>query len=388
MSEEPPHTGPGSTALQATLPRDAYLSPAHFDLERDRIFHHEWFYVGREEAIPQPGDYLQADVAGESILVTRNRAGGLSGYYNVCRHRGSQLSLIDSAPESSRGVCPTDRFKGVITCPYHAWCYEQTGEVRSAPFLGEAEDFRKEDFSLYPVGVEMWGGFIFVNLSPGEAAERGCGLAEQLGGIPGRVANYPLANLRTAERIVYEVAANWKVIVENYNECYHCGPVHPELCRVVPDFKKKGGGGLEWENGIPHAEGMVTFTLDGTTKRYPFPGLSDEEKVRHKGELVYPNMMVSLSMDHVAAFMLLPRDPGHTTVVCDFLFHPSEFVREDFDPSDAVSFWDLINRQDWRVCEAVQRGMSSRAFKHGYYAPMEDLSADIRRYLDEKLGDS
>jgi Rieske 2Fe-2S family protein len=371
--------------LQATLPRDAYLSPGHFELERDRIFHREWVVVGREEAIPNPGDYLHVDVAGESILVIRNRSGELSAHYNVCRHRGSQLSLTDSAPQTADRLRPTGTFKGVITCPYHAWCYELTGEVRSAPFLGEVEDFYKEDFSLYPVGLATWGGFIFANLTPAEASRRGASLANQLGPIPNRIVRYPLADLRAAWRIVYRVAANWKVIVENYNECYHCGPVHPELCRVVPDFKRQGGAGLNWEDGIPHAEGMVTFTFDGTTRRAPFPGLSEAEKVRHKGELVYPNMMLSLSMDHVAAFMLLPHDPGHTTVVCDFLFHPSEFVRDDFDPSDTVDFWDLINRQDWEICESVQRGMTSRVFQRGYYAPMEDLSADIRRYLSDKL---
>jgi Rieske 2Fe-2S family protein len=200
------------------------------------------------------------------------------------------------------------------------------------------------------------------------------------------VQHYPLADLRIAQRIVYDVAANWKVLLENYNECYHCAGVHPELCELVPAFKKQGGSDLDWDRGIPHKEGAFTFTFSGKTNREPFPGLDDDEKVRHKGELIYPNFMLSLAADHVAAFTLWPRGPTHTTVACDFLFYPAEMRRPDFDPSDAVNFWDLVNRQDWRICEGVQRGMQSKVFKFGYYAPMESLSLDIRRYVHDRLG--
>ena len=179
--------------------------------------------------------------------------------------------------------------------------------------------------------------------------------------------------------------ANWKVLLENYNECYHCGPVHPELCRLVPAFKQRGGSDLDWDRGIPHREGAWTFTESGTTQRRPFEGLNDDERVRHKGELIYPNFMISLSADHVTAYTVWPRSPGHTSVVCDFLFHPSEIASDDFDPSDAVDFWERVNRQDWAICENVQRGMQSRVFQHGYYAPMESASLDIRRYIREKL---
>jgi len=164
--------------------------------------------------------------------------------------------------------------------------------------------------------------------------------------------------------------------------------VHPELCEVVPAFKRKGGKDLDWDAGVPHQEGATTFTFTGTTERAPFPGLSEEERIRHKGELVYPNLMISLSPDHVAAFRLWPLDAGHTRIDCDFLFDPREMARPSFDPGDAVGFWDLVNRQDWRICEAVQDGMGSRAFDVGYHAPMEDLSLDIRRYVAERLGDA
>ena len=348
--------------------------------EVDRVFSAQWFCVGRQEEVPEPGDHLVCEVGGESVLVTRSRGGDLASYINLCRHRGSQLTDAVGKP-SQTGIGATGRFKGSIQCPYHAWTYSFDGELRAAPFLDESDGLRKEDLPLHHVGVETWGGFVWVNLSPDQAPP----LATQFQETESYLANYPLTDLRVAARIVYPLESNWKAIVENYNECYHCGPVHPELVELVPAFRRRGGSDLDWESGIPHREGAWTFTVTGTTNRRPFPGLSPEEQERHKGQLVYPNLMLSLSADHVAAFTLWPQGPGSTTVVCDFLFHRDEMSRPDFDPSDAVDFWDMVNRQDWKVCESVQRGMSSRRFTTGFYAPMEDYSKDIRRYLDELM---
>lgn len=369
--------------MQRTLPARAYRDPAVFALERERIFAREWVCIGREEAIPRPGEFLLADVVGERVIVVRTREGELAAHHDVCRHRGSRL-VLETDPRAELEAAPSGRFRGSIVCPYHAWTYALTGELRLAPFLAEEDGLRREDLGLHPAGVATWGGFVFVHLAPAEAQP----LGGQLGPIPERLRNYPLAELRTARRIVYDVRANWKVIVENYNECYHCGPVHPELCEIVPAFRERGGRGLDWEHGIPHREGATTFTFTGTTDRAPFPGLSEEERARHKGELAYPNLMISCSADHVAAFRLRPLGPDRTRIDVDFLFHPTEMAKATFDPSDAVGFWDLVNRQDWRICEAVQDGMGSRAFDVGYYAPMEDLALDIRRYVAERLGEA
>lgn len=369
-------------SLEPTLPREHYLTSAAFEREKDRIFFAQWFCAGREEELPDPGDYLLLDVAGESILLVRSREGKLHAHYNVCRHRGSQLVLgLDARPLASTAPGATGTFTSGIKCPYHAWTYNLDGELRTAPFLEEGDGFCREDLPLHPAGVATWGGFVFVKLSPGDPGT----LQEQLGGAPERVRRYPLGELRVARRLRYEVAANWKVLLENYNECYHCGPVHPELCKVVPAFRQQGGMDLDWDRGVPHREGAWTFTRSGTTTRRPFAGLNQDELVRHKGELMYPNFMLSLSADHAAAFTLWPHDFGHTTVLCDFLFHPSEISRPDFDPTDAVEFWDITNRQDWVICESVQRGMSSRVFQQGFYAPMESLSLDIRKYLEARL---
>jgi glycine betaine catabolism A len=360
--------------MERTLHRDFYLGDEIFGRERERIFFREWFCGGRAEEIGGAGDYVVLDVAGESVIVVRTGEGRLTGHYNVCRHRGSRL-----VPEGSQGS-----FSAAIRCPYHSWTYTLEGALRTAPFL-TPEDCDKAQLGLHPVAVETWGGFLFLNLSPAQRGSPRTPLAAQLGPVPERLCRYPLSELRSAERISYDVAANWKVLLENYNECYHCGPVHPELCRLVPAFKERGGSELDWERGVPHREGAWTFTETGTSSRRPFPGLNQDEQVRHKGELIYPNFLLSLSADHVTAYTVWPLDPGHTRIVCDFLFHPLEMENPEFDASDAISFWDRVNRQDWAICESVQRGMRSRVFEHGYYAPMESASLDIRRYVHDRL---
>jgi Rieske 2Fe-2S family protein len=372
--------------LQRSLPGPSYTSEAEFARERDRVLLTSWFCVGRADGLAEPGCYLAADVCGESIIVTRADDGGLAGYYNLCRHRGSRLvprpGGQPSAGPSTAGPVASGRFPGSVRCPYHAWTYALDGTLRAAPFLPALREYRAA-LSLHRVEVAAWGGFVFARLEPpGRGAEDS--LEATLGEITARTAAYPLADLRSGAQLHYEVAANWKVILENYNECYHCGPVHPELCDLVPAFRR-GGGDLDWAAGIPHRPGATTFTSTGTTRRAPFPGLPEAARTRHFGELVLPNLMLSLSADHVAAFTVWPRSAAATTVLCDFLFHPAELARPDFDPSDAVGFWDLVNRQDWSICEQVQDGMGSRRFSVGYLAPMEQPSADIGRYVAARL---
>ena len=369
--------------LEQSLPSSYYFSPAIFDREKDLIFSREWFCAGREEDLPNTSDTLVVEVAGQSILVARTKAGELRAHYNVCRHRGSRLCTPQQDTRWNVKLPGGVTSAGTIRCPYHQWTYSLDGELLSAPFLNEAEGFSKADLSLYPVHLQTWGGFFYLNLSRGAPAFN---LAQQLGAGAERLSRYPLRDLRTGHEIAYDVAANWKLLLENYNECYHCGPVHPELCEVVPDFKRAGGLTLDWERGIPHRQGAYTFTRSGTTTRAPFPGLNADEKTRHKGELFYPNLLCSASCDHVATFLLWPLGPDRTRVVCRFLFHPDEIARPGFDPSDAVEFWDLVNRQDWAICERVQLGVQTRVHEFGYYAPMENPSLDIRRYIRERLG--
>jgi glycine betaine catabolism A len=376
-----PIPGDKVAGLEPTLPSSWYRSDEVYALEREHIFCREWVCVAREENLAQPNAFRVLEVAGESILLLRNRSDRLAAFYNVCRHRGARLCRDATLPAPGTRL-PGGISGGRITCPYHQWTYDFDGHLVAAPHLSGEPTFDPGLFSLYPVALDCWGGFVFLNL----ARTPPHSLAQQLGPVPGRITRYELGKLRIGHTIRYQVAANWKVICENYNECYHCAGVHPELCEVVPAFRDRGGANLDWERGIPHRAGAYTFTTTGTTRRRPFPQLDEDERTRHKGELVYPNLFLSLACDHAAVFILQPRSATRTDIECHFLFEPFELAQPDFDPTDTTAFWDLVNRQDWAICEAVQQGISARVHERGYYAPMEDFNLDIRRYVLERIG--
>lgn len=367
--------------LQAALAREHYVDEATHRLEHERVLLREWTCIGRlsDLGLAKPGSAVLlperlavVDLLGESVLVTTDAAGELHGHYNVCRHRGSQV-----VPVEPGSPAPAPCAARSLRCPYHSWTYALDGTLMHAP---HTDDVDLPAFALHPVGAATWGGWLWLNASPADAPS----LLDALAPVPANVVRYPLDTLVVGRRLVYDVAANWKVIAENYNECYHCGPVHPELSRLVPAFAG-GGADLDWENGVPHREGAWTFTMSGTSDRAPFPDLDEHERVRHKGELVYPNLLLSLSAEHAAAFVLRPLAVDRTEVTCDLLFAPEELAKPTFDPGDAEELWDITNRQDWRICESVQRGMSSRSYREGWYAPMEDASLDIRRWLLPRL---
>jgi glycine betaine catabolism A len=367
------------SALTPALPKHMYVDERFWQIERDRVLHASWFCVGRLDdlGVDRPGRLAVVDVVGESILITCDLRGELHAAYNVCRHRGSQV-----VPVEPGGQSPSPCAVGALRCPYHSWTYDLAGRLLKAPHTQGVGDFEPAEFGLHPVAVDAWGGFCFVHLTPQTARP----LMDEIGDAVASIERYPIASLMRGLRLEYDVHANYKVLSENYNECYHCGPVHPELTRLVPAFGA-GGSDLDWDAGVEHRQGAWTFTMSGTTTRTPFAGLDETELTRHKGALLHPNLWLSCSPDHVAAFTLWPMGAGRTRVVCDLLFEPEAVTAADFDPADAGDLWDLVNRQDWAVCESVQRGMSSRAYQQGWFAPMEDLAADIRRWLLPRLNE-
>ncbi len=388
--------------LQAALPREMYVDEAAWVAERDRVLAAEWTCVGRRDdlGLAEPQRAAVIEVHEESVIVTSDAAGLLHAAYNVCRHRGSQIFPTEP------GADPTSCAAAALRCPYHSWTYALDGSLLKAP---HTEGLDRSGFGLNRVAVDEWAGFVFLRLvesgfetlagarsstdkpqlvveegDEGVRLETRQSLADAVERPSRTLANYRIGDLVTGATYTYDVAANWKVIAENYNECYHCGPVHPELTRLVPAFGG-GGVGIDWDAGVEHREGAWTFTMSGTTNRAPLPGLDEDERVRHKGELVYPNLMLSCSADHVAAFVLRPLAVDRTRIDCVLLFERAAVSATDFDPADAGDFWDLVNKQDWAICESVQRGMSSRSYQHGWFAPMEDDSADIRRWLLPRL---
>ena len=357
--------------MEQTLHKDHYTQSNWFTEEINHIFHNEWVCVGSEEEIRENGDYKIIDFYGESIILLRDNDGQLNAFINLCKHRGCEL--LDTQESDLSG-----RLNNNIRCPYHSWTYNLKGQLINAPHLDI--DLNDKKYHLNNIKLDSWIGFIFINLNP-DASD----LKHHLKSKTEQFSRYPLEQLKPKVHIDYEIKANWKVLLENYNECYHCAGVHPELCNIVPAFRKNGGANLEWEEGVPHKEGTNTFTLTGVTNRKPFPGLNDLEKERHCGQALYQNGLISLSLDHVAVFVLHPTTESITKLDFYILFHPDAINDNEFDPSDARDFWDLTNRQDWNICEKVQRGMQSKTFKKGYYGKMEDENLDIRKYISEKL---
>jgi len=346
------------------LPPRVFHDPDVFHFEQERWFARTWLCVGREEDVAEPGTYLLAQVAGESVCVIRQRDGAVRAFYNVCRHRGS--TLLDQPVDGA--------ISGKIVriqCPYHAWIYDLDGSLRRAPHTDEIHDFVAADQALVAVRLESWQGFLFINLDP--AAEP---LLEYLADLPAAVAQYPLESLRRARRIDYEVGANWKVIGENYSECLHCPGVHPQLNRLSPYDR---GWNLEsngpWAGGwMALIEAADTMSTDGGSHGRPaLQGISDDNARRVYYIVLWPNMLISLHPDYVMTHRVRPIDAERSHVVCEWLFEPSTMARPGFDASDAVEFWDLVNRQDWGVCERQQAGTRSRSYVPGRYSLMEDM---------------
>ena len=244
--------------LQAALPREMYVAHAAWQRERDRVLHGEWFCVGRRAdlGLDRPARTAVVEVVGESVLVTCDEGRALHASYNVCRHRGSQLVPVEPGSDPVCGAA------AAIRCPYHSWTYALDGRLLRAPHT-EEDDLDPADFSLHRVAVDDWAGYVFVHLTP----ERAGPLADAVARPARTLVNYAMDTLVTGRVLRYEVAANYKVITENYNECYHCGPVHPELTRLVPTF---GGGGrdIDWDAGVEHRDGAWTYTMSGTTSAH------------------------------------------------------------------------------------------------------------------------
>lgn len=340
-----------------TLPGAVHTSETVFRLEQEGLFGRSWLCVGREADIPAAGDYFLQEIAGDSVIVARGSDAGIRAFYNVCRHRGSKIL---EAPKGSG-------LKRLL-CPYHAWSYELDGSVQNAPQMGEG--FRKENFGLVPVRLGLFHGFIFLNLDDSAPP-----LERYLADLPD-FSRFRMAELRCGKRIEYEVAANWKLICENYSECYHCAGVHPQLFRIS-DLIGRGQRRQEIGscfNGGPMLmrDGVETMSMSGKRTVPPIPGLSPEDHRYVYYYVIYPNLLLSPHPDYVLTHTAWPLGPGRTRVVCEWLFTPEALSAKDFDPGDMVEFWDVTNRQDWGLCERAQAGAGSRGFRQGPYQPTED----------------
>ena len=360
------------TDVRKTLPGVAYHSEETYALDKERVFYRNWIYVGRADRVARPGAWLRVEIADESILVVRGKDEQVRAFYNVCRHRGSRIC------EDEQG-----EVRSHLRCPYHAWGYALDGTLVTTPMI-EKDEIDRSSTSLWPVHVEVWEGFVFVNLSREEPRPLLEHLADQQDDPLG-LARFGLADLRVGKITVNEVQANWKIVLENYNECLHCPTIHPELVAVVPAYKKGDifESGRE-DGGVSLADGR-TAIIDDPRLRLPLlPGFrtAGSNPESYYGAGVYPTMFLDIDGSSCLATAVFPTGPQSCRLVTEYLFSPEALEDPEFDPTPVVEFNERVTRQDGEACERVQRGVTSRIFDHGVF-PAKDswVHGFDQRYL-------
>jgi phenylpropionate dioxygenase-like ring-hydroxylating dioxygenase large terminal subunit len=361
-----------------SLAQRYFVSPEVFAEEQDRIFSKQWVLVGHQNQIAEPGDYFVTEVASESLIIVRDKGGEVHGFYNVCRHRGTRLR------EDRIGHL------SAIQCPYHAWTYGLDGRLIGAPHMDQVPDFDKADYSLHAVNLALWEGLIFVNLVDAGTRLRSEATARQAPGdfislerwfapLNGKFSHWNMPILRAAKRIEYDVKANWKLMFENYSECYHCPGVHPMLSKVSPyDSAENDLTEGPFLGGFMKINKGAGLTMSGKACALPVGEIENLQEVFYYS--IFPNMLLSLHPEYVMVHQLWPQSPERTFILCDWFFHPAAFNLSDFKPEDAIEFWDMTNKQDWHVCELSQQGIASRAYKPGPYSARESIPAAWDEY--------
>jgi Rieske 2Fe-2S family protein len=365
------------SSLIPTLPGSSYVDPAVFDAECERIFEDMWFCAARESDLPKPGSFRTVQIGRESILISRTRRGEVRAFYNVCRHRGARICTEESG-ERARS----------FQCPYHAWTYDFEGKLIAAPNLTKMPDIDRVDYGLKTVHVRSWLGYVWVSLAeaPPSFEETVQGAVVDRLGTLDNIAGYDIANLSVGRRIVYDVAANWKLIVENFMECYHCATIHPELTEVLPEFADGLAAQYFVNHGAEFGDDINGFTIDGSEGFGVIPGLDEDRDRKYYAITIRPQVFVNLVPDHVIFHRMYPMGPDRTVVECDWLYLP-DVVESGRDVTASVELFHRVNQQDFEACERTQPAMSSKLYAAGgVLVPSEHHISEFHEWVTAKIG--
>lgn len=368
--------------IQTSLPTSWYLDADHYQRELDAIWYRDWIAVGRVEQIPEPGDYFVARVGTQRIIITRNDNSELHAFHNTCRHRGSTLCTESSGHFSN----------GRIICPYHTWTYSLDGSLVATPFRADSDDFNFASFPLYDVVIDSWGGFIFVCLH--EQPKQS--LSDFVGPAADQLEGWPLAEMMIAHEESFSLACNWKIFWENYNECYHCPRIHPELCNVVPTYKQGvfaeyqlSGSDRENADRLSEpgvADGMTTWTIDGQSALPDIPGLNADKKKKGMWFAeILGSMYVVGHPQYVRSVRVSPVGPERTELTVSWLLLPGVAESHPEEIPHMVSLAKLVVEQDGRICEINQQGLHCRRHEAGVLVPQEDAVAWVHDWVKGKL---
>ncbi len=352
----------GLARAQPSLPATWYYDRDHFEQELKKIWTRNWVYLCRAQTLSDKRSFRTFRVAGQPILILRDRDGNLQGFFNTCRHRGSLLCTEE------RGTLNTSQ----ITCPYHQWVYDMSGRLRGTGPMRKVDGFDRDDYPLLRVSVAEWGGFVFVNLDA-QAASFDALYGEETA----FVGNWPLCDLRVGHNYTKTLNCNWKVFWENFNECLHCPNIHPELSDLVPIYGRAIMARRDdpnWrenaKDSAPHVsgglrEGAETWSMDGAAQGR-LPGVTDEDLVTGQRYVtVVPSVFIAHHADYVRSVKITPLTSTTMELSVDWLFHPDMMARPDFDMERITAFGKIVLDQDGAASELNQAGMVASGFKQG-----------------------
>jgi Rieske 2Fe-2S family protein len=364
-------------SLRETLPGRYYTDPTIFTAEQALIFETGWFCAVLAADIPSPGNFETVEVGRESVIVARGRGGEVNAYLNVCRHRGARLCTQDKGS-----------VRRSFQCPYHAWTYGLDGKLTAAPNLTQMPDIDRVEFGLHQVHVREWLGYVWLCLAEEPPSFSDTVIADVTGrlGSPDAIVGYQVADLALGRRISYDVAANWKQIVENFMECYHCGTIHPELTEVLPEFADGLAAQYFVGHGAQFGSEVAGFTVDGSEGLERLPGVGPEQDRRYYAITVRPQVFVNLVPDHVVFHRMFPVAADRTIVRCDWLYLPG-VVASGADIDRSVELFHRVNQQDFDACERCQVSMDSRSYaRGGVLVPSEHHIGEFHDWVRERVG--
>lgn len=330
------HPDPGKSL---SLRAEAYVEPMWADADMQAIFARTWQWVCHVEKLRDPGSYVAAEVAGMPIAVIRDRKGTLRAFYNVCKHRAH---LLLSGEGKTRN----------IVCPYHAWTYDLDGGLRAARKADRMEGFDTSKICLDQIQVEEFGGFVYVNLDAQAAP-----LAEQAGDLAAEIARWApdVENLTHVKRLTFDIKSNWKNLVDNFLECYHCHIAHKELVDLVD---------MDTYEVLTHGIWSSHFAEAGTHPNSAYDVSSATVKV-HAVWWLWPNtcLLRYPGRGNFMVLQIIPAGPDRTLETWDFFFETSDLTQAELEAVDYIE--NTLQQQDIRIVESVQRGMSTPAFDQG-----------------------
>ena len=382
-----------------TLPRGFYVDGGLYGEELSRIFHSNWLFAGHTCEIPEPGDYFLLPIGDEELIVLRDKEGAVRAHFNVCRHRGSRIA-----------VAPRGRSRSLV-CPYHQWAYKLDGCLANARLMGEG--FDADEYRLRSAAVRELAGLVFVCLSPEASTPDFDAFFEH---IEPQLGPHGLEGAKVAVRHSYRVRANWKTLVENNRECYHCRVSHPEFCTsnydlglpgdtrgddgfdatlereyarwrglgLAPEEVSFPGGAPYRVSRLPLKEGFLTETLDGALAA-PLLGDLTDPNTGSLRVITLPNFWAHANCDYAMTTRLLPAGPNLTNVEVCFLVRKDAAEGVDYDPERVAAVWRATCEQDWELCENNSAGIRSVAYEPGPFSPVTESSVEsfLRWYLDQ-----